>query len=269
MNLYFRNTGTSWADPNNWSDTDGGASAGVIPTDIDDVFFTANSGNAVQDTGILTTIQSLNCTGYTGTLSLDGIVGATSYGINIGGNLTLSAGMRLVANADILLSRIGILVSSNVTTNGVAIPYLMFFGLTTIATLMDTLHVDRLAFATNGAPTFAGSFGFIANSFHNGDPNGRTITLSPGNTYMTGSYTSISNDDATHGKIVSSIPGTMAKFTVTGDEQVAHTDFTDIDASGGRPIYTFKGVVTNCININSFVEPVEQPDRTVAHSFIL
>jgi hypothetical protein len=270
MNYYFRNTGNSWADPNNWSDTDGGAAhpSGVIPTTTDDVFFTANSGDVIQDTGVNTIIGNLDCTGYTGTMSLTAAEGIPCS-LTMGGNITFSSTMSLVFGS----STLGIInaTASTITTSGHIIRSFVINGTTApVITLMDTLNADQITFNTaTTAVTWTGSFGFITNNLVSSDNIGKTITFEAGNEYKTSSFTAIANDGALHGKIVSSVPGTRARFTVTGEEQVAFMDFTDIDASGGRTIYTFNGVVTNCINVYSFVEPIAIPDSTVASSFAI
>lgn len=52
---------------------------------------------------------------------------------------------------------------------------------------------------------------------------------------------------------ISSISGgTQASLSITGNtHEVLFTDFTDIDASGGNTIYTYKGTITNSDNILS------------------
>ena len=44
-NRYFLNIGANWGDTANWSDTSGGTGGFSVPTNVDDVFFDANSGN--------------------------------------------------------------------------------------------------------------------------------------------------------------------------------------------------------------------------------
>lgn len=69
-----------------WSTTDGGAGGAAVPTSADDVFFTAASGAVTVTIGATSNCLSLNCTGFTGT-----ITGSST--LNIYGNCTLVAGM--------------------------------------------------------------------------------------------------------------------------------------------------------------------------------
>jgi len=68
----------------------------------------------------------------------------------------------------------------------------------------------------------------------------------------------------THGSIKSATAGTKVQFNVTGQCNIGYMDFTDIDASGGRPIYTFNGVISNCVNIINMTDKVSQPNTTIS-----
>jgi hypothetical protein len=81
---------TNWSATGNtnWAATSGGANNASVPTTTDDVFFDANSGagTSVLDAGV--TIISLDCTGFTGTLTHNAVT------LTISGNLfRLAAGM--------------------------------------------------------------------------------------------------------------------------------------------------------------------------------
>lgn len=53
--------------------------------------------------------------------------------------------------------------------------------------------------------------------------------------------------------IISDIPGTHRKLTLTTNNQdIGYTNFTDINAEYGKPIYTYKSTVSNCKNIASY-----------------
>jgi hypothetical protein len=83
-NYYFRNTlDPNWGTATNWSLTDGGGSAGVVPGSADSVFFTSNSGNCTVNS-VARTANNLNFSGYTNTITFD-------FNVTITGNLTRSA----------------------------------------------------------------------------------------------------------------------------------------------------------------------------------
>lgn len=89
-NRYWVGGTGSWNDTNttNWSATSGGAGGASVPTISDDVFFDAFSG-----AGIVTILlgnlgaKSINCTGFTGTWTLQ------SANLKVAGNVTLSSSM--------------------------------------------------------------------------------------------------------------------------------------------------------------------------------
>ena len=97
---YALSVNTDWFDTANWSASDGGAAGASVPTDADDVYLTANSGN-ITLTGNVGTVSntggdysasccgvlSINTTGYTALFDLD------TFDLVIGsGGLTLAAG---------------------------------------------------------------------------------------------------------------------------------------------------------------------------------
>jgi hypothetical protein len=84
---------TSWAATGNtnWAATSGGAGNASVPGSTDDVFFDASSGAGPAVLAANITIQSMDCTGFTGTLTHN-----SSVTLTIGGNTVvckLAAGM--------------------------------------------------------------------------------------------------------------------------------------------------------------------------------
>jgi hypothetical protein len=72
--------------PTNWSATSGGSNDASVPTSADDVFLDGNSPNSTLSASI--TIRSLNCTGYTNTLTHNAGVQLTIAGKNAGINFS-------------------------------------------------------------------------------------------------------------------------------------------------------------------------------------
>lgn len=73
-----------WNDTGNWSDESGGAGGETVPTSSDDVFFDAESPSCEVD--IAASAKSIDCTGYTDTLTL-------AANLTVSGNITLVSGM--------------------------------------------------------------------------------------------------------------------------------------------------------------------------------
>ena len=68
-----------------WALTSGGAGGQAVPTSADDVFFSAlSTGTCTIDTGN-TGAKSINCTGFTGTIT-------GTAAISVAGSITLVAG---------------------------------------------------------------------------------------------------------------------------------------------------------------------------------
>lgn len=104
-NRYFLNIGANWGDTANWSDTSGGTGGFSVPTNVDDVFFDANSGNCTVNASARTA-KTLNFTGYTNTITM-------SNTITVSGNVTLGAGMGIAGANALIVNE-----TSTLTSNG-------------------------------------------------------------------------------------------------------------------------------------------------------
>jgi hypothetical protein len=251
---YFRNTGNnSWIVATNWSATDGGASVGAAPTTADDVFFTALSG-ATCNVGSNGVGLTLNCTGYTGTLTI-----LTGITLTFTSNITLSSGMTFaVTGTGQLNINTG---PCTLTTNGKTIPALQVAS-NAVITPSGALSVTTL---NCGNCSFAGATGWTAGTF-NVIGAGVTVTLAASTTYnVTGTFGCGSPDAGSHYLVKSGTPATKANINLTGIANLGWVDFTDINATG-RKIYTFEGTVTTCTNVTQMID---RPVITTANSFII
>ncbi len=98
-----------------WAFTSGGASGAPIPRATDAVFFDAASGAGVTTIGSGNTgARSINCTGYTGTLT-------GSININVYGSITLVAGMTYTYSGTISLLATGTLTTAGKTLGDIII----------------------------------------------------------------------------------------------------------------------------------------------------
>ena len=248
MNKYFK-SGDYFADAS-WSTTDGGASDTTLPTNVDDCFFTALSGAcSVGASGCVA--KSLNFTGYTNTITF-------ANNILISGNLTLSPTMTMVG--------IGTIFSFNadatITTNGKYIPNSIATSVNPVViTLADTLVCQRIAVAR---PTTWLGVGFDALNYTINSSAALTNIFKVGNIYKIRDMFSVVATGTSHVLVRSDTPGTKVTLYATGECQLGFTDFTDIDANLGRPLYTFAGVVTNCDNINTLTDYLLLTSTTVS-----
>jgi hypothetical protein len=142
-NRYFLNIGVNWGDTANWSDTSGGTGGFSVPTNVDDVFFDANSGNCTVNASARTA-KTLDFTGYTNTITM-------TFGITVSGNVTLAAGMTIAGASGLTINATG-----NLTSNGKTWPNNLTLNTTTglTHTFTDTwTNTGTIATGTSGTAT--------------------------------------------------------------------------------------------------------------------
>ena len=91
-NRYWVTGGTGdWNSTTNWSTTSGGASGASVPISTDAALFDASSGAGTATLDISPTIQTLTCTGFTGTLAFGtNTISLNSTGTIFTGVLTMT-----------------------------------------------------------------------------------------------------------------------------------------------------------------------------------
>lgn len=329
---YFRNTGsTSFNTETNWSLTDGGPSAGVVPGASDIATFTSNSGDCILDVASKT-LAGLNFVNnsYIGTFTF-------TNGLTVAGNVTLASGMTISGTGELIVSATATLTSNGKTWPnqlrliGSSSPIQTFVGnwinnglvstnaitgqlkqTTTetltcnggLSVLSGTGVTGNLPIVLNGG-TWSGSNSIslpiiITNDITisgNVTINNNSLTLSNGNitftanasitisgnvsidlknaTIPTVSFVNVNgtinlvsdlkiknlvstqSTSASHNTIKSSVAGTRRKLTAYSVD-LSFVNFTDIDASGGTTIRTYKGVISNCINIVLMTPPTQK-----------
>lgn len=174
---------TNWnaTGPTNWSTTNGGANNASVPISTDDVFFTSLSGvgNSVISANI--SIQSLDCTGYTGTITHNAAITLTLAGS--GGVFKLVAGMTytLGNTTTSALSFTGTAGTMAVTTGGKTLGNVTFNGVGGTWSLQDTLNTGATATITltNGTLN-ANNQNLSIGLFSSSNANTRTITMGSG-----------------------------------------------------------------------------------------
>lgn len=144
-NRYFLNIGVNWGDTANWSDTSGGTGGFSVPTNADDVFFDANSGNCTVN--VASVAKSVNFTGYTNTITM------TST-LTVSGSVTLVAAMTIAGASGLTINATG-----TFTSNGKTWPNALTFSGTITITLADNLTIGGLlTVSALGSVTINGAF---------------------------------------------------------------------------------------------------------------
>lgn len=154
-----------------WALTSGGTGGEAVPTSADDVFFDANSGAntvtiAVGNTGA----KSINCTGFTGTLT-------GSAAISVAGSVTLVTGMTYSHSGTMTFTGTGTLITANKTFSGVEVN-----GSGITLTLGDALYTGTSRDITVTAGTLStANYSLSGRSLISSNSNTRTINLGSSN----------------------------------------------------------------------------------------
>ena len=142
-NKYARAVGGNWNTDATWSTTSGGGADTTKPTASDDVFIQATSGNVTIDAA--SAAKSVDCTGYTGTLTHN------AFTLTVSGSVTLVSGMTYTL-ANSATSAIIMNATGTITTGGKTLGN--FTCSSGTITLGDNLTCGGTGFNTSGS-TFA------------------------------------------------------------------------------------------------------------------
>jgi len=169
-------TGTRWdTDTAKWSATSGGAGGASVPTTADDVFFTNLSTRSCEIFTGNTGAKSINCTGYTNTIS-------GTAAITVAGSVTLVAGMTYTHTGTMTLSGTGTLTTAGKTFSGVTVS-----GSGITVTLGDALNAaNRNLTVTQGTFNTA-NYSVTANQLDSSTTSARTISLGSSTLSLTNS----------------------------------------------------------------------------------
>lgn len=178
----------------------------------------------------------------TGTTTVSGVI----YWCQ--GTLTYSAGTVITTGSTINTGGIG----GTFNTNGVIWNNFIFPN--TIHTLLSPLNATgSMTLASSGNITFKGPAGFTIGTFLCSTA-GRTIFLNTGNTYtVTNNMTTTATlAGVSYLQSIDLVNGTKAIFNLSpgATQDNGYFSAIDIDSSGGRSIWTYKGVLTRTINWN-------------------
>lgn len=211
-----------------WATTSGGAGGAAEPTSADDVFFDAASGAITCTLSSNASMKSLNCTGFTGTIT------GTGYP-NIYGSMTLSAGMTWTQTGFLTFKGTG-----TVTTNGKTLQYLLMdtAGVTvtlgSALTVGDFIQLDAGTFTTANYSVTATSRGFSARA--------TGVTLNLGSSTITVSSWADGGATVNAGTSTINLPAN-GSFSSTGTKNYDTIAFTSTSPSGSRSISASGGVL--------------------------
>lgn len=149
-----------------WATTSGGAGGASVPTNVDDVFFDANStGTCTIDTGN-TGAKSITCTGFTGTL-------AGTSALSVAGSVTLVTGMTVTYSGTLTLTATGTLTTAGKTVGPVTIT-----ASAATITLGGALTSSGAVTLTDGTlTTSASNYAITATQFVASGAGTKTLTL--------------------------------------------------------------------------------------------
>ena len=132
-----------------WALTSGGVGGLAVPTSSDAVFLDNGTGHGNVTVGIAAVCASLDCTGYTDTLTIN-----TGTSITVSGSITLGAGMGTSSDG---LGSMTCIATGTLTSNAIVVPWgFAFGGSSQTYTLADNWSTtSTLAPAGPGATTQA------------------------------------------------------------------------------------------------------------------
>lgn len=153
-----------------WAATSGGAGGESVPTIADDVFFDANSTGTVTMTGgnAAHAAKSINCTGFTGTITGSGSGGS----FTVGGSVTLVAGMTYTNTSTCTFTGTGTLITAGKTFGGITVN-----GSGITLTLGDALSISNRNVAVTAGTFDTAGYNVTGGVLASSNTNTRTITL--------------------------------------------------------------------------------------------
>lgn len=142
----------------NWSSTSGGSGGASVPVSGDNVYFNADSGSGTVTMANPPSPNSIDFTGFTGTLA--------GFGLSCGGNLTFFSGMTVAFSNSISMNGTGTLISAGKTLPGITINVLPIptISLGDALTLTGPINISSGIFNTNGYAVTASAIAIFGSS---------------------------------------------------------------------------------------------------------
>lgn len=254
---------TSWAATGNtnWSATSGGANNASVPTAADDVFFDAASGAGPCAIATTSNCRSVNCTGFTGTITQ----GASNWNIGDGtagaGNIALKfvPGMTFSGNTSGAI--INLLSTSATTqtidTSGFTTRNLVVNGAGSSYQLSSDWIGTSGSFTLTAGTFDANGFNVTALTFASSNTNVRTLTMGSGTWTITGNNTTVwthsTNTNLTLNAGTSTLDFTYSGSVGTRTIAMAATSrVNDVKISGGSDAINLADASINGLNTTGY-----------------
>jgi hypothetical protein len=223
-----------------WAATSGGTGGASVPTSADAVFFDANStGTCTIATGN-TGAASINCTGFTGTIT-------GSAAITVSGSVTLVAAMTYSHTGTVTFNGTGTLTTAGKTFSGVTVDGA---GITlTLGSALTTTGARNVT-VTTGTFTTAG-FAVTTNTLLSSSTAVRAINLGASTVTLAGSSAlTFSGANLTFNAGTSQINVTTAGGVINGDSALTfnNVSFTAGSGSGNNSVvgsHTFNNLTVS------------------------
>lgn len=202
VNYYARAAGGNWSAAATWSTDDilqsAGAAASSAPTVSDAVFLVAGSGNVTADAGSV--CRALDCTGYTGTLTIADSATALTVGDGV---FKLVAGMTLTLGGSSSTITFAATTTNggsgwNITTAGKTMPVVTFNGAGGQWTLQDALTATAATITLTAGSLNTNNQTVTCGAFVSSNSNVRSLTLGTSTVNVTtGRWNLSTNTDLT------------------------------------------------------------------------
>ncbi len=227
---------------------------------------TASGGVTIGASASLSGTASIYLTGgsWTGIAGTPGSTSFISSTLFIQGNVTVVNNVRIDSNTITYVS--GTVTTTGSTlfvrnaetfdTNGMTWNNINFDNNSTnyTITINSLLSISGTLTLSTGGITFAGTSGFTTATLTSVSTAANTITLKNSITYTVTTSLSCFTSQTSASLLFTSDDGTIKAILTLQNPAACDclANFTRIDASGGRTINTFNGIITSCTNIREF-----------------
>lgn len=231
-----------------WATTSGGAGGAAIPTSADDVFFDAASTGTCTIQNSNTGAKSINCTGFTGTITGNGA-------ITISGSVTLSAGMTFTHTGVKTFNSTGTITSAGKTFSSTTID-----AASHTVTLNDNLTIGSSSTITltRGTLSLGAGFTLTCGLFSSSNSNTRDIMFGSGSIALNTTSSPVTCLDIANatgftwsgtGLFTHNLPvSTTVVFGTTGGTTSNAPNFTAASTSSSRTLTITNGSYFKNVN---------------------
>lgn len=196
-----------------WATTSGGVGGASVPTTADDVFFTSSSTGSCNIATGNTGAKSINCTGFTGTLT-------GSSDITVAGGITLVTGMTYSYTGIITFTGTGTLISA-----GKSLGTIIVSGAGITLTLGDALSCNGNFFVSEGNFNTA-NYSFTCASLGSATANLRSISFGSSTVTLTGGIDFSPSTNLTFNAGTSQINLSSLSYIFSGSKTFYNVSFT-------------------------------------------